>query len=235
MLGRRRTAATVEDDRDVVVEHGPSLAKGPALVAGSILVAFGLAGLLKNNDFPAFSASFPDGAPQGTSFLGFEVNGWTNFFTITAGALLLFGAAQHHLAKMMSLLVGLALAACAVIATIDGGDVLGLAAANFWTKVGWAIAAVVLLVNSLMPRRRRERVVETPAAVAGVGPADRTVAEEPVGRRRRFGRPVADDRPVAERAPADEPATTTAPAAAPGERSATGDERTRVVERDPAR
>jgi hypothetical protein len=226
MLGRRSSAATVDDDRDVVVERGPSLAKGPALIAGSILVAFGLAGLLKNNDFPAFSASFPDGAPQGTDFLGFEVNGWTNFFTITAGALLLFGAAQHHLAKMMSLLVGLALAACAAIATIDGGDVLGLAAANFWTKVGWAIAAVVLLINSLMPRR--ERVVEAPAAAAAA-PGDRTAVEEPVGRRRRFGRPVPEERPVA-----DEPATTTAPVADRAGGPATADERTRVVDRDPA-
>lgn len=217
MLGRRRTAATVDDDQDMVVERGPSLAKGPALVAGSILVAFGLAGLLKNNDFPAFSASFPDGAPQGTTFLGFEVNGWTNFFTITAGALLLFGAAQHHLAKMMSLLVGLALAACAVIATIDGGDVLGLAAANFWTKVGWAIAGVVLLINSLMPRR--ERVVEAPGATAAA-PGDRTVAHEPVARRRRFARPAPE-----------EPPTTTAPAAG---RPAPADDRTSVVERDPA-
>jgi hypothetical protein len=224
MLGRRRSEATVDDDRDVVVEHGPSLAKGPALIAGSILVAFGLAGLLKNNDFPAFSASFPDGAPQGTNFLGFEVNGWTAFFTITAGALLLFGAAQHHLAKMMSLLVGLGLAACAVIATIDGGDVLGLAAANFWTKVGWAIAAAVLLVNSLMPRRRRERVVETTAPAGAVAADDGTAVDEPVGRRRRFARPAGDDRPVA-----DEPPTTTAPAAG------TADERTGVVERDPAR
>src|SRR6476620_6487403 len=123
MLGRRRTAATMDDDdREVVVEHGPSLAKGPALIAGSLLTAFGLCALLKNNDFPSFSASFPDAEQQGTNFLGFEANGWTAFFCITAGALLLFGAAQHPLAKMMSLIVGLALGACAVIAAIDGQD-----------------------------------------------------------------------------------------------------------------
>ena len=34
MLLRRRRAETVDDERDVIVEHGPSLAKGPALVAG---------------------------------------------------------------------------------------------------------------------------------------------------------------------------------------------------------
>jgi hypothetical protein len=163
LLRRRRTADPVDDDRDVVVEHGPSLAKGPALIAGSILVAFGLASLLKNNDFPSFSSSFPDGEVQGTNFLGFEVNGWTAFFSITAGALLLFGAAQHHLAKMMSLVVGLALAACAVIAVIDGQDVLGLAAANFWTKLGFAVAGGVLLVNALMPRTTRRRELGTTA------------------------------------------------------------------------
>ncbi|MES1193086.1 MAG: DUF4383 domain-containing protein [Solirubrobacterales bacterium] len=166
LLRRRRTADQVADDREVVVEHGPSLAKGPALIAGSILVAFGLASLLKNNDFPSFSSSFPDGEVQGTNFLGFEVNGWTAFFSITAGALLLFGAAQHHLAKLMSLLVGLALAACAVIAVIDGQDVLGLAAANFWTKLGFAVAGGVLLVNALMPRTTRRREVGTGAAPA---------------------------------------------------------------------
>jgi hypothetical protein len=177
LLRRRRTADPVADDREVVVEHGPSLAKGPALIAGSILVAFGLASLLKNNDFPSFSSSFPDGEVQGTNFLGFEVNGWTAFFSITAGALLLFGAAQHHLAKMMSLLVGLALAACAVIAIIDGQDVLGLAAANFWTKLGFAVAGGVLLVNALMPRTTRRREVATTT--------DATTTDEP---HRRFSR-----------------------------------------------
>jgi hypothetical protein len=191
LLRRRRTADPVDDDRDVVVEHGPSLAKGPALIAGSILVAFGLASLLKNNDFPSFSSSFPDGEVQGTSFLGFEVNGWTAFFSITAGALLLFGAAQHHLAKMMSLLVGLALAACAVIAVIDGQDVLGLAAANFWTKLGFAVAGGVLLVNALMPRTTRRREVATTAGSTTDEPrfnrddreteAPTTVGQRPVG------------------------------------------------------
>jgi hypothetical protein len=208
MLGRRRRTVD-EGDRDVIVEHGPSLAKGPALIAGSILVAFGLLGLLKNNDFPAFSSAFPDGTAQGTSFLGFEVNGWTDFFCITAGALLLFGAAQHHLAKLMSLLVGLALAACAVLAVIDGQDVLGLAAANFWTKLGWAIAGGVLILNSLMPRRRRE--VAGPGV--GAGTADRTVADEPVAPRRRFGRPATTDRTGAVAA----------------------DDRTEVVDRGPVR
>ncbi len=186
MLGRR-TATTATDRDDVVVEHGPSLAKGPALAVGTILTVFGLAGLLQDATFPSTSSNFPDGTATGSTLLGIEVNGWTSWACIAAGALLLFGAAQHHLAKIMSLLVGLALAACAIIALVDG-DVLGLAAANGWTELGWGIAAAVLLVNSLMPRRRRERTLGTAAAT-----------DEPVAHRRgRFRRGASE--PVPERA-----------------------------------
>lgn len=191
----------------MIVEHGPSLAKGPAMIAGAILVAFGLCGLLKNNDFPSFSSMFPDGTAQGTNFLGIEVNGWTCFFSITAGALLLFGAAQHHLAKMMSLVVGLALLACAVIAVIDGDDVLGLAATNGWTKLGFAVAGAAMLINALMPRVTRRREVATGTGTGATAPAAAAPATATTGRRR-FGRPGTaverDDDAVA----ADEPRTT---------------------------
>lgn len=221
MFSRRRRTIDDDRDRDVVVEHGPSLAKGPAMIAGAILVAFGLCALLKNNDFPSFSSTFPDGEVQGTNFLGFEVNGWTAFFSITAGALLLFGAAQHHLAKMMSLIVGLALAACAVIAIIDGQDVLGLAAANFWTKLGFAVAGGAMLVNALMPRVKRRREVATGTAVAD--------DDDRVARRRdgRFGRPgTADDQ--RERV-ADEPRTAVASRDRDGDGVADADEAPRTT------
>jgi hypothetical protein len=193
MLLRRRRP-DYDEDPDVIVEPGASLAKGPALIAGSILVAFGLASLLKNSDFPTVSSSFPDGTVQGTDFLGIEVNGWTAFFSITAGALLMFGAAQHHLAKFMSLLVGLALAACAVIAIIDGDDVLGLAATNTWTKVGFAVAGGAMLVNALMPRTTRRRRVEPSVAR---DPAAADEAPTVVG-----GRRPAEDAPTSVREPA---------------------------------
>jgi hypothetical protein len=217
MLGRRRDNYATDDDRDVVVEHGASLAKGPALIAGSILVVFGLAALLKNNDFPSFSAQFPDGTAQGTNFLGIEVNGWTAFFSITAGALLLFGAAQHHLAKLMSTIVGLALLACAVIALIDGDDVLGLAATNAWTKIAFAIAGAVVLLNALMPRRTRRREVVAPATTTDRTTTTPVAEDEAVasGPRRSFGRPGprrADepyvDAPRTTTRTDDEPATT---------------------------
>ena len=194
MLLRRRRAAAADPvpERDVVVEHGPSFAKALPMIIGSILIAYGLTGLLKNSVFPNAGANFTGGSPQGSSWLGIEVNGWTNFFNIAAGALLLFGLAQHHLAKTMSLLVGLALGACAVIAVISD-NVLGLAAANGWTELGWGIAAVLLVLNMLAPRRRRERVIGPAAAGATTG--DRT------GRFARRPAPAAQE-PETDRAPA---------------------------------
>jgi hypothetical protein len=187
LLRKRERADTV------VAPAGPSLARPPALIAGTILLAFGLGGFLVNADFPR---DFPSGTVHGESWLGFEINGWTCFFTATAGGLLLIGAAQHVLAKAISLLVALALGACAVIALIDG-DVLGLAAANGWTELGWGVASAVLLVTALLPRAARRRaapvIEETDRTADGASEDETTVTR--TGRFRRthpVGRPAAE-------------------------------------------
>lgn len=183
---------------------GTGLARGPALIVGAILAGFGLILFLTAGDTP--TGTFPDGTVQGEKFLGFETNGWTAFFTTAAGALLLFGAAQHLLAKTMSLLVGLALGACSVIALYDGDDVFGLAAANGPTKLGWGIAAAVLLVNVLLPRLgkdkgddhdHRDRDVDTTRTVSAPPTRTQTTSE------------TADVRPVARHDDDDAPRTTT--------------------------
>jgi hypothetical protein len=141
-------------------ERGISLARGPALILGTILLAAGLYFLYKQHIFPKFG-NFPNGnAPvNGKVLFGiFGANGWTGMLTAVCGGLLLFGAAQHLLAKTMSLIVGVALGAAAIIALVSG-NVLGLAAANGWTELAWGIAAAILLFNTLIPRRRR--TVET--------------------------------------------------------------------------
>jgi hypothetical protein len=149
-------------------EKGISLARGPALILGTILLAAGLYFLYKQHVFPKF-ANFPNGkAPvEGKVFFGiFGANGWTGMLIAVGGGLLLFGAAQHLLAKTMSLIVGVAFAAAAIIA-LASGDVLGLAAANGWTEVGWGAVAAILLFNTVIPRRRR--TVATGDAPGGVG------------------------------------------------------------------
>jgi len=163
-------------------EKGLSLARGPALILGTILEVAGLYFLYKQHVFPKLS-NFPNGAApvQGKVFLGiFGANGWTGLLTGAAGGLLLFGAAQHLLAKTMSLIVGIALGAAAVIAVVSG-NVLGLAAANSWTKIGWGACALILLFNTLIPRRTR--TVANPAAVdhrAMTTAPTRRAAVEPV-------------------------------------------------------
>jgi hypothetical protein len=171
-------------------EKGISLARGPALILGTILTVAGLFFLYKAHTFAKFS-KFPNGTAHidGKFFFGiFGVNGWSAMLTAVAGALLLFGAAQHLLAKTMSLIVGACLAAAALIALFSSGNILGLGAANHLTELGWGVCAVILLFNTLAPRRRRTVVVadEPAAADAGarrpLGVAREPVAAEPVTR-----------------------------------------------------
>jgi hypothetical protein len=184
-------------------EKGISLARGPALILGTILTAVGLYLLYKARTFPPFS-NFPSGTAtkDGNYIFGlFAANGWTAMLTAVAGGLLLFGAAQHLLAKTMSLIVGIALGAAAVIGFVSG-DVLGMAASNGWTELGWAVCAVILLFNTLVPRRRRTVTVvdEAAAADAGRAPvAERGVAAEREPVAERGG--AAEREPVAEREP----------------------------------
>jgi hypothetical protein len=173
--GTRRaypTDARTAESTTTRTEKGMSLARGPALVLGTILIAAGLYLLYKARTFPPFS-NFPNGnaVKDGDFLFGlFGANGWTGMLTAVGGGLLLFGAAQHLLAKTMSLIVGIALGVAAVIALVSG-NVLGMAAANGWTKLGWAICAAILLFNTLVPRRRRTVVVADDAAVAHEAPA----------------------------------------------------------------
>lgn len=162
MFGTRKHTA---DDRyassetETHVVKGAGLARGPALILGTILAAAGLVLFLHSGQTP--TNHFPDGNATGGKFIGFESNGWTAFFTTTAGAILLFAAAQHLLAKLLGLAVGIALAACVVLDLVDGPGVLGLAAANWAVDLGWGIAAVLLLLNVFAPRVKHEEPVQT--------------------------------------------------------------------------
>jgi hypothetical protein len=147
-----------------VIERRVGLARGPAHIVGTILLVAGLYLLYKQHRFPPLG-NFPNGhAPvNGDVFFGiFGANGWTGMGTAIAGGLLLFASGAHAAAKTMSLIVGVILGAAAIIAAISG-NVLGLAAANGWTEIGWGVCAVILLLNVLMPARRR-MVEVTPVA-----------------------------------------------------------------------
>ncbi len=136
-------------------EKGPSLARGPAWIIGLVISIAGLALFFRAPGTPLGTGTFPDGDALGRTFLGFEANAWTAWGTTAAGVLVLTGAAQHLMARTISLVVGAGLAAAAILAFATG-DVLGLAAANTWTALAWAIGAGALLVTALLPRLHRE-------------------------------------------------------------------------------
>jgi hypothetical protein len=130
---------------------GVSLAKGPVLIVGLALLAFGILALLVGSA-TGFTAKPIDGMVSGEKFLGLEVNGWSSLLFIGAGALLMFGSPLHWGAKGLSIVVGLALGAASVIALVDKDDVFGIFAANGLTALVWGVAAAVLLVVALLPR-----------------------------------------------------------------------------------
>ena len=150
---------------------GTSLTKGPVGIVGMILLAYGITGLIFGGN--SFTSDPVSGTVTGETWLGIEGNGWSNLLAIGAGGLLLFGAQFHAFAKAMALLVGFGFAAAAIIAILDGSDVLGIFAANNATKLAWAVAAAVLIAIALLPRvgRKKEdpdarRRADEPAAVS---------------------------------------------------------------------
>jgi hypothetical protein len=139
---------------------GFSLAKGPVGIIGAVLLAGGILGLLMGST--DFTTSAPDGDVTGGTFLGIEGNGWTWLLFAGAGLILLLSAPLHWGAKTMAMIVGLAMAAGALIALVDGSDVLGIFAANGMTVLAFGAAAVACLIVAMLPRvgRRREVVVD---------------------------------------------------------------------------
>jgi hypothetical protein len=164
---------------------GVSLAKGPVGIIGIVLLAGGILGLLFGST--DFSTSAPDGDVTGGTWFGIEGNGWTWLLFGGAGLILLLSAPMHWGAKTMAMIVGLAMAAAAIIALIDGSDVFGVFAANNATMLAFGAAAVALLVVAMLPRvgrRREEVVVERDHDRTGRFGRDGR-AHEPVGREHR--------------------------------------------------
>jgi hypothetical protein len=161
---------------------GVSLARAPALVLGTVLLIAGLYFVYRIHTFPKLS-QFPSGKAtvDGKAFLGiFGVNGWSGELTAVAGGLLLFGAAQHLLAKTMSLIVGVVFAVVAVIALVHHHSALGLFAANIWTIILWGGSAVYLLINTLLPRAVRRETSAEPQREQRVRAAVEQPAQAPV-------------------------------------------------------
>jgi hypothetical protein len=136
--------------REKRTNKGVSLAKGPVAIIGMILLAYGVTALIFGGR--SFTTHALSGTVNGKTWLGLEVNGWSDLLFIGSGAALMFGAPIHWGAKSLSLIVGLVMAVAAVISLVDGDDVLGIFAANGRTTLVWAIVAAVLIILALLPR-----------------------------------------------------------------------------------
>ena len=187
---------------DVSTRRGVSLVKGPVAIIGLIGIVYGVSALIFGGH--GFALHIPHGAVHGKKWIGLEVNGWSDLLFVAAGLLLLFSAPMHWSAKTMSLLVGLALGAAAVIALIRGNGVFGIFAASHLTELVWAIGAALLSFLALLPRVGGGRVYaerDEPAEV----PRRRIVrrgSRTPVDRD-----PVQDPSPSAGARGADSPET----------------------------
>jgi len=166
-------------EKEHKAKKGVSLAKGPVGLLGLLGLIYGISALIFGGHGFA-TQHVPSGAVHGQTWLGLEVNGWSNLLFIAAGLLLMFGAPLHWGAKGMSLIVGLGLAAAAVIAVIRGDGVFGLLAANGRTELVWGAAGALLILLSLLPRvgGKPERREEPEPAASPRAP--RRVTREPV-------------------------------------------------------
>lgn len=144
---------------DLPRRRGVSLVKGPVAIIGLIGVVYGISALIFGGH--GFALHIPHGAVYGKKWIGLEVNGWSDLLFVAAGLLLLFSAPLHWSAKTMSLLVGLALGAAAVIALIRGNGVFGIFAADHLTELVWAIAGGLLIFLALLPRVGGGRAYES--------------------------------------------------------------------------
>ncbi|MDQ6819811.1 MAG: hypothetical protein M3076_05635 [Actinomycetota bacterium] len=183
-------------------KNGVSLAKGPVGLIGLLALLYGISALLFGAHGFA-TQQVPNGAVHGKTWLGLEVNGWSALVFIAAGLLLLFGAPLHWGAKGMSLLVGLVLAAAALIALVRGDGVFGLLAANGRTELVWGAGGLLLILLSLLPRVGGKTKREGSAA-AGPSRAMRRlqrqpskVEREPAGTHTRFQEDAKDTPPPA--------------------------------------
>ena len=181
------------DARDDGRYTGRTPAQWYCLLAGLGLLAAGLFGWLADSSFDTAAGDGDaggnaNGALQGDSFLGFEVNGWHNLVHLASGLVLLAAFRRRGPAKTVALTFGVVYGVVTLIGLIDGNDVLGLIPINPADNVlHLALSAAGIIAALISPTREHD--------------GDRHGADDRAthiarGERDRFDRdPVAEDRP----------------------------------------
>lgn len=140
-------------DDPIVITRGSS---GPGLgtaVVGLVLLFYGVAALLFAGD--SLETDAIGGTVEGERWLGgIEGNGWTNLSILAGGLLLILSSPVDPLARVTALLVGVAFGGAALVAVVDGDDVLGFAATNRRTALAFAVVGMILVLIGLARPRR---------------------------------------------------------------------------------
>ncbi len=161
-------------------QHGPATdfdrARTPAqwycLLAGAALLLVGLLGFIADAAFDTRNDV------QGSSFLGFEVNGIHNLVHVASGAVLLFASRRRDTARAVAIAFGLVYGLVAVIGLIDGEDVLTLIPVNSADNVLHVALALLGIIAGLISRND-DRRHSTAAVDRATNPTfDRDAARE---------------------------------------------------------
>jgi hypothetical protein len=152
------------DARDDGRHTGRTPAQWYCLLAGAALLLAGIFGFLADATFDTGGSADTDvngnadGALQGDSFLGFEVNGWHNVVHVLSGIVLLAAFSKRKPAKTVALAFGLVYGLVTIIGLIDGNDVLGIIPVNAADNVlHLALSAAGILAALASPTDERGR------------------------------------------------------------------------------
>lgn len=140
------------------------------LVAGTLLVLFGLLG------FAADSSFHTGNHVQGGTFIVFEVNGWSNLVHIGIGLLLLASANTRPTARTMCGALALGAGFFALWGLIDGDEILNLLPINgadnlLHLALAPAFGACAYVSPTTGRQQRRRRLQSRREPAAGTPPA----------------------------------------------------------------
>jgi hypothetical protein len=138
--------AHAHSGRAVARDRGRTPAQWYCLLAGLSLLLAGIFGFISNSSFDT-----GDGV-DGSSFLGFEVNGIHNLVHLASGAVLLAASPKRASARLVAIAFGVVYGIVTIIGLIDGTDVLGLLPVNSADNVLHIALALLGIITGLISR-----------------------------------------------------------------------------------
>jgi hypothetical protein len=153
----RTSGATALDSTNRRGTERMTPAQWYALAVGVTLLLVGIFGFFADSTFDTGVTNDPeggnvDGALQGDSFLGFEVNGWHNIVHLASGLFLLSIFKRRDLARKGVLAFGLLYGLVTIIGMIDGNDVLGIFPINPADNVLHLVLSLAAIASALVSR-----------------------------------------------------------------------------------